>query len=450
MTAAPFAVACAVLAAIAVRGGPHVARQQLTGSTTASATLDVSGDARFVAFESLAALSPRDTNNLSDIYVLDRQSGDITLESVAFDGTAASGSSEGPRLSYDGRVVVFTTVAANLIERDWGTIAAQVVRRDRATAVTELVSRTPANVSGNGWSHAADVSDDGRVVVFQSAATDLVAGPDLNGAGPDIYRADDAGGVITRVSLTSSGEQRRAGMSSAPRVSGDGRYVVFVSTDELDTSARRRPSAAWPRGERQVFVHDVADHATRRLSRTADGRRPNGISYDPAISADGRVIVFVSSATDLADAHRRPSQPAIFLYDVASARIALLSRARDGSEADGASGHPAVSADGRYVAFGSTASNLLCARRCGDWDADLNLLSDVFRVDTVSRSVEQVSGDAGREPWFGRSDGPAVDATGRIVAFSSRQPIDETDLHHDDDLFIEEMPASGDRSARDH
>lgn len=450
MTATPLAAACAVCAAIAVGGGPRVARQQLTGSATGSATLDVSGDARFVAFESLVGLSPRDTNDLSDIYVLDRLSGHITLESVAPDGTAASGSSERPRLSHDGRVLVFSSVATNLVEQAWRTPGPQVMRRDRETGITELVSRTPANESGNGWSHDADVSDDGRVVVFQSTATDLVAGPDRNDAGADVYRADAGSGTITRLSLTTSGEQLRAGVSSSPRVSGDGRFVVFASTAELDAPGGAQPSAPAAR-QRQIFVHDGWRRTTRRIARSPDGGRPNGASYDPAISADGRVIAFVSSATDLADAPRKRGQPAVFLYEVASGRIALVSRARGGHEADDASGHPVVSADGRYVIFSSKASNLVCPRRCGGPGLDLNLLSDIFRVDTVSLSVEQVSGRPGRGPWFDRSDGPALDATGRIVAFSSRHPIDEKDLHHDDDLFIEELPdlPSGDgRSAR--
>ncbi len=439
MTTAPFVVACGLWAAIAVGGGPRVARQQLTRSLAGAATLDVSGDARFVAFVSSARLSSRDTNTVDDIYVLDRGSGRITLESLAADGAAANGSSAHPRLSHDGGVLVFTTVAPNLIGRGAGAIRLQVMRRDRGTGVTELVSRTAANAPGGGWSSEADVSDDGRFVVFQSAATDRVAGPDVNGSGVDIYRVDATSGAIARVSLTSSGEQPRTGASSTPRISGDGRYVVFASTAELDAPGGPRPPDA-AAGERQIFLHDVRRQATRRISRTQDGRRPNGACYYPAISADGRVIAFVSTATDLADARRRPSQPAVFLYDVASTRIAFASRPRGGGDADGESSHPAVSADGRYVVFSSKASNLVCTRRCGSRGVDLNLLSDIFRFDTVSLSVQQVSGHAGRELWFAKSDGPAVDATGRVVAFSSRHPIDETDLHHDDDLFIEELP----------
>ena len=449
MTAALFTLACAVWTAIAV-AVPRVARQQLTTSTTCSATLDVSGDGRFVAFESSVRLSPRDTNSMNDIYVLDRRSGHITLESVALDGTAGSGTSDCPRLSHDGRVLVFTTFANNLVEQASGIPRSQVMRRDRGTGVTELVSRTPANESGNGWSGGADVSDDGRVVVFESTATDLVAGPDLNDGGSDIYLVDAASRAMTRVNPTSSGEQPRTGASATPRISGDGRHVVFSSTAELDAPGGPQPPAA-AAGKRQVFLHDVWRHATRRISRRQDDRRPNGACYNPAISADGRVIAFVSSATDLADARRRPSQPAVFLYDVPSARVALVTRAPGGGDADGASSHPAVSADGRYVVFSSKASNLVCARRCGGRSGDLNLLSDIFRFDTVSMSIQQVSGGAGREPWFAKSDGASLDATGRVVAFSSRHPIDETDLHHDDDLFIEELPdppASRGRSAR--
>ncbi len=107
-----------------------------------------------------------------------------------------------------------------------------------------------------------------------------------------------------------------------------------------------------------------------------------------------------------------------------------------------------MSADGRYVLFSSDASNLHCTDRCGA-ATDLNLVMDVYRLDTVTGIADRISGGPlAREPWWNASSGVASDATGRVVAFSSREPIDDADLAHDDDLFVEVLPASaGDEAA---
>jgi Tol biopolymer transport system component len=188
-----------------------------------------------------------------------------------------------------------------------------------------------------------------------------------------------------------------------------------------------------------VFLRDLQRGMTQRLSRTRTGARPNGASFQPAISADGRVVAFVSAATDLADTPRLAAGVRVFVHAADPNRLAMISGPRRGT-ADGPSGHPAVSADGRYVVFSSEASNLACGRRCRGNAADLNLLSDIFLADTWSRSVVRVSGGPGAEPWWEASVGPALDASGRVIAFSTRHPIDHTDVGHDDDLFIEVLP----------
>ena len=121
-------------------------------------------------------------------------------------------------------------------------------------------------------------------------------------------------------------------------------------------------------------------------------------------------------------------------------------RSASGGAADGVSRYPAVSADGRYVLFSSDASNLHCTDRCGP-STDLNLVMDVYRLDTVTGSAERVSGGPlARDPWWNASWGVASDGTGRVVAFSSREPIDDADLDHDDDLFVQLLPGSTDGS----
>src|SRR4029453_12152139 len=132
----------------------------------------------------------------------------------------------------------------------------------------------------------------------------------------------------------------------------------------------------------------------------------------------------------------------VYLYDAHAPRLRLLSRSASGGVADGNSRHPAISGDGRYVIFSSDASNLGSAERCGR-PADVNLVPDVYRADTATGLVDRISGGASaRGTWWAGSSGPATDRTGRIVAYSSRQPVDEADLDHDDDLYVEALPAS--------
>jgi Tol biopolymer transport system component len=413
----------------------HLARQRLRAPGGA-ATADVSTDGRFVAFVSLARLTAADDNTVEDIYVLERATRTIELQSAAA-GRVSDGSSQHPRLSGDGRYLVFETVATSLVGSPIGPASAQVLRRDRVTGAMMLVSHTPAGAPGNGWSGVPDISDDGRFVVFESRATDLVGGADANRGGSDVYLFDAADGVVRRISVTTAGEQLATGQSGTPAISGSGRIVAFSSTAPLDAppgEPDRRTS------RRDVFVRDAVDGVTRRISTSRARDGPNGDSYFPAISGDGGRVAFVSTATNLDDDARARRQENVYLYDARAAGLRLLSRSASGGGADGGSRHPALSTDGRYVLFSSDASNLPCAERCGP-AGDLNLVTDVYRLDTVTGVVDRVSGGPfAREPWWNASSGVASDGAGRVVAFSSREPIDDADLHHDDDLFVAVLP----------
>jgi Tol biopolymer transport system component len=419
----------------------QMARQRLDRGSTDVASTDVSADGRFVAFVSLARLSPTDVNTLDDVYVLDRATNTVRLESVTASGAAADGSNQEPRLSGDGRFLVFSTVAANLIGAPVGDVGAQVLRRDRTTGATTLVSHTRTNGPGDGWSGHADVSDDGRFVVFESRATNLVAGGDANVSGSDVYLFDAADGSIARISITASGEQSASGQSSTPAISGSGRFVAFSSTALLEAAARARTDIRI----RNVYLRDLSIGETRRISATRTGGLPNGASYYPAISADGTRVAFVSNATDLEGNPRGRPREHVYLYDADDGRLRLLSRGAAGGAADGDSQHPAVSGDGRFVVFGSNASNLWCPFPCRgggpETRADLNLVSDVYRIDTVTGTVDRVSGGGSAdEPWWRASAGAAIDGTGRVIAFSSRQPLDDADLEDDNDLYVEVLP----------
>lgn len=415
-----------------------VVRQRLGGSRTGLATAAVSADGRLVAFVSHASLLPADGNVVDDIYVLDRRTGRVSLETLGAGGEASNGTSEHPRLSADGRILVFSSIAPVLV----GTRehkGPQVFRRDRLAGTTTLVSRGAAGGPANNWTGHPDVSDDGRFVVFESRATDLVPGVDANGNGVDVYLHDARDGSVRRLSVTAAGVQPADGDSTTPVISGDGRFVAFTSSAPLDGL---RPAAGPP--PRAVFLRDLTTGGLRRLSVTRDRRVPDGASFQPAIGGDGRRVAFVSTATDLDDDARATSQENVYLYDSEATRLRLVSRAASGGPADGGSRFPAISGDGRYVVFSSDASNLHCPGRCGP-ATDVNLVSDVYRADAETGRIERISGGgATQAPWWNTSTGPAIDATGRVVAFSSREPIHAADLEHDDDLYVEVVPTAGD------
>ena len=158
--------------------------------------------------------------------------------------------------------------------------------------------------------------------------------PTRNDGGSDIYLFDAADGGLRRVSVTSAGEQPAIGESATPAISGTGRVVAFSST----AAARRaaRPSARRAI-RRSVFVRDLVDGVTRRISASLDRDGPNGESYYPAISGDGRRVAFVSTATNLDDDARARRQENVYLHDDRMPKLKLLSRSATGGAADGAS-----------------------------------------------------------------------------------------------------------------
>ena len=361
------------------------------------------------------------------------------MESALADGSPSNGDSFGPDISDDGRFLVFHS-SGRLIPRSGQDPTQQIVLRDRQLDVTTVLSTNEAGERGNDDSSGAAISGDGRVVAFESHATNLVPGADGNGAASDVYAVTIATRAIVRVSTTSTGRQHATGASFGPSISADGQLIAFTSSAWLDEehhrSARRTVKAQplQPNGElRNVFVRDLARGTTRRISRTNRGD-PNGPSYLPAISQDGRWIAFVSNATDLVAGDKNELSD-VFLHDLHTSKTSLVSRSASGEPANGASSRPAISANGQYVAFESDASNLVCSRRCSARDLDINLLFDVFVFDHSSGVITRLSKDP-ESGWMEPSRSPAIDGRGNVIAFSSRRPTDDRDRRDDFDLFV--------------
>ena len=243
------------LAAAPERCGLQVVPQHDPNSTPHLAPIGISADGRFLAFASYAPLLRGDTNGRSDIYVFDMSTRQLTMESALADGSPSNADSFGPDISDDGRFLVFHS-SGRLIPGSGEDPTQQIVLRDRQLDITTVLSTNEAGERGNDNSSGAAISGDGRVVAFESYATNLVPGADGNGAASDVYAVTVATRAIVRVSTTSTGRQHATGASFGPSISADGQLIAFTSSAWLDEeqyrSARRTGESAATASERRT------------------------------------------------------------------------------------------------------------------------------------------------------------------------------------------------------
>jgi cold shock CspA family protein len=366
----------------------------------ASDRASISGDGRYVAFTSNATnLVPGDTNGLLDVFVHDRQTGTTTRVSVASDGTQANSDSFGPSISGDGRHVAFISSATNLVPGDTNGLI-DVFVHDRQTGTTTRVSVASNGTQANSNSFGPSISSDGRYVAFSSFADTLVAG-DTNTTS-DVFVHDRQTGTTTRVSVATGGGQSSSG-SDRPSISGDGRFVAFASQATNLVSGDTN-------GASDVFVHDRQTGATSRVSVATGGAQANGASDRLSISGDGRFVAFASQATNLVSGDTNGASD-VFVHDRQSTTTTRVSVATDGTQANEGSTRPSISANGRYVAYQSFASNLVVG--------DTNGRTDVFLRDrdtaTTSRVSIATNGTQGNED----SIGAAISGNGRYIVFET-------------------------------
>ena len=314
-------------------------------------------------------------------------------------------------LSADGRYVVFSSSSSDLGAASGDT---QVWRRDLVSGATTLVSTAPGGSDGDSENPA--ISADGRFVVFESRATNLTTAGDDN-AHTDVYWRDVARRLTRRVSqpppeLDLPGT---AGSSLEPSVSADGRFVAFTS--DGGGLVRGAPSSA------SIYRRDMVGGMTEAvdiapelaLAPAAPSALPaQGGGEHPAISADGRHVLFDSDATDLPGGGDNGALTDVYIRDMQTAAVSLVSRGPDGSVANGDASAGSLTPDGRFVAYSSAASNLS--------PGDLNGTSDVFVRDLATGSVTRASSGPDGLPGDGPSIAPALSADGRYVAFLTRAP----------------------------
>jgi Tol biopolymer transport system component len=409
----------------------EVAQQRIRADAIGSMTPAALSDAgHLVAFVGRQERSTRGAC-CQHVYVLDRSTGEIAGQDLDPDGTLRDRDSRAPSLSADGRIIAFETF--EWLNGDPPMTRRSVVVRDRPTDVARTLTNTNGDAP-DGDSLRPVVSGDGLTLVLTSHATNLTHEPDANGAQPDIYtwRLHDAQhperSTIARVSVDSRGTQPSAGGSHSPSVNHDGTLVAFVSTARLGPEDTNRVA--------DIYLRDVRRGHTSLVSRGPGAASADAASHSPTLSADGRYVAFVSDA-GLRAPHDRNQTSDVYLYDVTTQTTTLVSATSTGTAANAASRAPALSADGRFVVFQSLASNLgsRSVSRCPRPLADTNLLPDVYLFDRTTGCVTRISGSPVSE-WWTPSVAPAIDGSGCVVAFSSTQPADEDDVSTDIDLFL--------------
>ncbi|MCB8921075.1 MAG: PD40 domain-containing protein [Ardenticatenaceae bacterium] len=391
---------------------------------------DVSADGRYTAFASDATnLVEGDTNGAMDIFVHDRDTGATSRVSRDSGGTQGNFDSFRPAISDDGRYVAFCSYATNLAPNDDNNVV-DVFLHDRQTGSTFLVSKSIFGTSGNDVScqynvslaqaYGPDISADGRYIVFESYASDLI-GNDNNGYS-DIFRYDRSSGSLIRVSVDSANFEAN-GSSESPSISADGNLVAF------DSRAANLVSADG-NGYSDVFVRNISTGQTRRVSVKSDGTEGNGDSFEPEISDDGQFVTFSSFANNLVSGDTN-NYLDVFLHNRGNGQTERVSIASDGTQSNTFAdiARPTVSGDGRFAAFQSYATSLVS----GDPNPDA---ADIYVRDRQTGTLFRAS--ATTSSTGNQSSGePSLSADGFYVGYSSKATnLISGDTNGDRDIFL--------------
>lgn len=404
IAAAPFLMLPAALAAQGVeRISLDSDEQQGTGASwVPQSTRVVSADGRFVVFSSDAAnLVANDGNDASDVFLRDRVLGTTTRISVnKDDGGDASGESHTPSIDSSGRFIAFASLADDLVEGD-GNGYLDVYIYDRIA--DQMIRASVAGSIGepNGDSKDPCISGDGRIVAFSSSATNLVA--EGANANVDIYVRDLALGETVKVSVRPGGVFTELN-SWNPAISADGRHVVFTSGDNGLV-------AGDVEGPQDVFVRDLDTWDIERVSVSSGGGESNERNGVATINADGSVVAWWSRANNLVDDDDN-GEDDIFVRDRIADTTRRINVSSTGEQAaGGGSYHVSITDDGRFVVFMSDASNLV--------DDDNNGHGDVFshdRLTGITRRHSLTPGGFGGNDYSRR---PSVSPDGTYIAFES-------------------------------
>ncbi len=388
----------------------------------------INNDGRYIVFESDNDYDnyffPDSTSSKTNIFLRDLVNDTINLITVGSNDIAANGDSEDADISGDGRYVVFESYANNLISNssleDNGNYN-DIFLWNLDTKTTQRVNLAYNGFQANEDSYNPKISNNGRYVVFESYADNLVSG-DTNYT-KDIFIRDLVDNTIERVSLGADNSEANSSSDSA-NISANGHYVVFESdADNLVANDNNYKT--------DIFIRDLVDRTTKRVSIDDDGLEGNYGSYNPDVSIDGRYVAFESNADNLVSGDTNNDQD-IFVRDLITHKTIRVSVADDAfsSQSNGDSYNPSISADGRYVYFESDASNLV--------SGDTNYSKDVFVRDLLEGTTKRVSltNDPDNSEVNNSSYDSSISADGRYIAFNSYADNIVNDDDYGRDIFL--------------
>ncbi|MBW3665608.1 MAG: hypothetical protein KY469_21135 [Actinobacteria bacterium] len=367
---------------------------------------------------------PGDVNDTFDVFVHDRDSGDTELISVATDGTPGDWGSDYPAMTPDGRYVAFASSATTLVNDDGNGTTSDVFVRDRVAGTTELVSVSNEGVQGNGASITPAISADGRFVAFESAATNLVADDTNGTVdvrlGRDIFVHDRHEGTTRRVSVASDGTGSNS-WSQFADISADGRYVVFRSWGT--NLVPQDQNASLDVFVHDLELGTTQRVSVSSQGEEGDGGTLANLPYArPAISPDGRFVAFANESTNLV-ADDANGAFDVYVHDRLLRTTELVSSSPEGGRptepvsrgaagtASGSSSYPSVTADGRLVAFYSGAGDLVPDDANEQGDLFLRERGPALGVGGVTAG--RADGSAHVEGWARFAGEVAVAATDR-------------------------------------
>lgn len=382
---------------ILAQGGGSVGTASLTqvsaagnlGSPTSASGASISADGRFVAFSGGWTGFGSLDNSAQDILVKDMSTGAVSNEHKTFDGHYALSGSGGAQISADGSTVVFQSFSLLVPGASFGAIYATEV----GGPGIEMVSSV-GGVFANGVSFGADLSADGRTVVFASVATNLA--PGSAGTTVDLFVKDRDAGTVERITTGLTGGDADADAVDA-RISGDGRLVVFSS------AATNLTADASGNGARDVYLWQADTHGLTNLTALAGGPSSGGAD----VSSTGVVVFETSRALVAADTN---NQTDIYAWNLSSGQFTRVSTTASGAQVGLSSTEAAISDNGRYVVFRSFSDALV--------SGDSNGWPDIFVKDLQTGAIARVSALAGGQA--NQSSGSAeISADGAWIVFES-------------------------------
>lgn len=439
----------AVLAVPSVAGAAEASWGRLEVASLTSAGVPggrsiqpaVSGDGRYVVFESDLDLVAGDRPGNSDLYLRDRLEGRTRkLLRPHRDQGGLRRQAVEPAISADGSTVAFVSDSNSLVPGDTNRRGTDVFVLEVASGRIERVTAGITEATASPFASTPALSADGRYVAYGSQATGLVPGDDVPYSG-DAFVYDRATGLTERVSVSSSGQAappRPGYITGVPidygaAISADGRSVAFTTRDALvpeDTNDAF-----------DIYLRDRQAGTTERVSVSSAGEQGDEDSLDQALSADGRVVAFSSEATNLVEGDTNGERD-VFVHDRRGpGRTVRVSVASDGTQGFDAgfatTSRPDISGNGRYVCFMSGFTQLVPgdSNDAGLLDGDV-FLHDRHTRTTVRLTVRQ-DGTEGPATERGLGGGLcSLDGDGSVVAFNTSDPLAADDTNGASDVYV--------------